>query len=241
MRLACYDPGSRHLGEVVLLEEPGVGVRLLEGTAGHVTVNATDEGLATLALRCASCWRAAGIDRVVLERVSGLGAGPDVTKRGLCSTANHLIAAARVGSLLQGVALALGIPVVTYPPRTARAGLKIKGKPASAEYVRERIEGWALSGEVAPEHVNGTWYHHAYDAALIGLWDVEVRARPAPQKGPRATRTPAPKRGKPRLHGTKYMRRGHPSDAAFEALLAERDAKRAERTALRARSTPHEE
>lgn len=239
MRLAAYDPGSRHLGEAVLEIIDGRAA-LLPAGAGHVTVDLSDAGMAALAARCAASWRLGGIERVVIERVSGLGGGPDMTRRALCSTATHLLGAARVGSLLQGVALVLGIPVVTYPPRTARAGLRLKGKTESAAYVRKHIESWAITGELAPQYVSGEWYHHAYDAALVGLWDIETRARPAPQKGQRATRMRAPKRNKPRLCGTKYMRRGHPSDAAFEALLAERNAKRAERAALRAQSTPPE-
>jgi hypothetical protein len=220
VRLACYDPGSRHLGEACLEVLDGQRPRCL--LAGHVTVDLSDEGLAQLASRLREGWTTAGVERVVLERVSGLGAGPDVPAARVRAIGNALVQAGGVCRFIQALALAMGLPVVTYPPRTVRAGMKAKGKSEAVALVKASVDGWHIEGEAAPEGATG-WYNHAYDAALVGLWDIETRARPAPQKGKRAERKPGTGTRVRKL-GTKRMRNGHPSDAAFEEFMRARGA-----------------
>ena len=192
VRLACYDPGARHLGEACL-DVPDDGAKPLCLLAGHVTVGATDDALSGLARRLREGWSSAGVERVVIERVAGLGGTQD-GPAAIIGRANYLIQAARVGSLIHGVALALELPVVTYHVRTVRAGLRVDAAGVGA-YVREHVEGWAREGEPAPPGAPGDWYLHPYDAALVGLWDVASRAAVAAPRvrsvrGPQAPRGP---------------------------------------------------
>lgn len=212
MILACYDTGSRHLGEV-LLDATGDRPRCIR--AVHVDVTLTDEVLAAIARAVVATWVEHGVERVVVERISGVGAGDGESVAAVRARGSHAVGAGKIEGLIRGLAAGRGIPVVGYTAQTVRAGLKITREQRAA-YVRERIDGWP---EDTPDGArSGQWYMHRYDAAIVGLYDIEYRKAPKQIRKARSTKPV----GRPRKHGTKYMRRNHPSDAAFELMLKAR-------------------
>lgn len=207
MITACYDPGSKHLGEAVLALAPGERPLCLQ--AGAIEVELSDDALRELAAVLRATWARLGVERVALERVSGLGCALDTPTNRVRSLATHLIGAARVASLIQGLALALDLCVATYPPRTVRAGLKVKGngdarKAACRTHVEEAVDEWPMDASL-----------HASDAALAGLWDAQVRAEHEEQEARRAARAQVVTSRAPRVRG-----RQGPSRAQIEAREA---------------------
>jgi hypothetical protein len=187
MRVACYDPGSKHLGETIL-DTSGERPRAI--LARHVAVSLTDDGLRELARERAATWAAHGVERVVIERVSGIG-GPEGESHGATlGRASQMVGAGRVEGVIRGVALACDRSVATYTPRTVRAGLEVD-RDKRAEHVRAHVDEWPA--DPGDDGASGLWYMHRFDAALVGLWD--LRAASAEVK-PKATRSPKGRRVK---------------------------------------------
>jgi hypothetical protein len=114
---------------------------------------------------------------------------------------------------------ARGIPVTRMPAATWRsrigaAGRRREGDERSGdERVRDGLRG-ALGDAVA-----GLGDVHQRDAAGVALALQEGSRTPRERRRQRGVRT-----DRVRKLGTRRMHKGHPSDAAFDRLMAEREA-----------------